>query len=332
MAGYYRWFIQNYGTIVAPSCDCSRKDGFTWLLEATMAFDDLKQALSTAPVLQHLDIDKPFLVYCDAFGSKFKAVLHQGDSAIAFFSRPFVARHLKFAAYERELIGLVQAVRHWRPFLWGQHFVMRTNHYALKFMLDQRLSTVPQHQWVSKLFSYDFNVEGCPGHLNTVADALSCHGDDNASLSALTGPSFWLYDDRRHELQVDDTLRAFHDTVVADRDAPWRVVDGLILRGTRVFVPISSPSLPAVLQLAHSLAMRTSGKHCTASVKNSSSIMIPGWCASSCMPARRANTTRPMPCTWPASYNLSTYHHRFGLTSPWISLKACRVSTARASS
>jgi hypothetical protein len=74
---------------------------------------------------------------------------------------------------------------------------------------------------VSKLFGYDFNVEGRPGHLNTVADALSCHRDDDASLSALTGPSFWLYDDLCQELQVDDKLRAFRDTVVADHGAPW---------------------------------------------------------------------------------------------------------------
>jgi hypothetical protein len=72
-------------------------------------------------------------------------VLHQGDGALAFFSRPFAVRHLKLAAYERELIGLVQAVRHWRPYLCGRHFIVRMDHYALKFMLDQRLSTVPQH-------------------------------------------------------------------------------------------------------------------------------------------------------------------------------------------
>jgi hypothetical protein len=223
-----------------------KKDDFTWLPKATMAFDDLKQALSTAPILQHPYFDKPFLVDCDAFGSGFGTVLHQGDGALAFFSRPFAARHLKIATYERKLIGLVQAVCHWRPFLWGWHFVMRTDHYALKFMLDQRLSTVPQHHWVSKLFGYDFNVEYWLGHLNTVTDVLSHCGDDDASLGALTGPSFWLYDDLRQELQVDNMLRAFYDTVVADRGAPWRVVDGLILRGTHVFVPASSPSLPTV--------------------------------------------------------------------------------------
>jgi hypothetical protein len=89
-----------------------------------MAFDALKNALSTAPVLQLPDFDKPFLVDCDASGSGFGAVLHQGEGALAFFSRPFAARHLNLTAYERELIGLVQAVRHWRPYLWGHHFIV----------------------------------------------------------------------------------------------------------------------------------------------------------------------------------------------------------------
>ena len=53
-----------------------------------------------------------------------------------------------------------------------RHFLIRTDHYSLKFLLDQRLSTVPQHQWISKLFGFDFAVEYRPGRLNTMADAL----------------------------------------------------------------------------------------------------------------------------------------------------------------
>lgn len=68
--------------------------------------------LSTALVLQLPDFDKPFLVDCDASGSGFVSVLHQGDGALVFFSRPFVAHHHKLATYERELIGLVRAVHH----------------------------------------------------------------------------------------------------------------------------------------------------------------------------------------------------------------------------
>ena len=55
---------------------------------------------------------KPFLMECDASGSCFGTVLHQDAGAIAFFSRAVAPRHQALAAYERELIGLVYAVRH----------------------------------------------------------------------------------------------------------------------------------------------------------------------------------------------------------------------------
>jgi hypothetical protein len=108
-------------------------------------FTALKEALSTAPVLHLPEFTKSFIMDCDASGSGFGVVLHQDNGPIAFFSRPFATWHLKLVAYERELIGLVQAVRHWRPYLWGRRFLVRTDHFILKFMLDQRLSIVPQH-------------------------------------------------------------------------------------------------------------------------------------------------------------------------------------------
>jgi hypothetical protein len=61
------------------------------------------------------------------------------------FSRAVAPQHQKLPAYERELIGLVKAVRHWRPYIWGRAFTVRTNHFSLKYLLDQRLSTISQH-------------------------------------------------------------------------------------------------------------------------------------------------------------------------------------------
>jgi len=206
LAGYYRKFIRDFGPIAAPLTRLLRRDTFVWDTDAQEAFQALKGAITTGPVLQMPDFSKLFMVDCDASGVGFGAVLHQGAGPLAFFSRPFAARHLKLAAYERELIGLVQAVRHWRPYLWGRQFLIRTDHYSLKFLLDQRLSTVPQHQWISKLFGFDFNVEYRPDRLNIMADALSRRDaelapeDANASGAALcvrSGPSFAFFDDIR---------------------------------------------------------------------------------------------------------------------------------------
>jgi hypothetical protein len=96
-------------------------------------------------VLQLPNFDKSFIVDCDASGSGFGAVHHQGAGPLAFFSRTIAPHHAKLAAYEREVIDLVKAVHHWWPYLWTRPFVVRTNHFSLKYLLDQRLSIIPQH-------------------------------------------------------------------------------------------------------------------------------------------------------------------------------------------
>jgi len=145
LAGYYRRFIWNFGAVAPPLTCLLHKEAFAWTPEAAEAFTALKQALSTGPVLQISDFKRQIMVDCDASGTGFGAILHQGEGPLAFFSRPFAARHIKLAAYERELIGLVQAVQHWRPYLWGSRFLVRTDHYSLKYLLDQWLSTILHH-------------------------------------------------------------------------------------------------------------------------------------------------------------------------------------------
>jgi hypothetical protein len=144
---------------VEPLTKLLRKGGFKWGVEAEAAFNDLKCALTTASVLQLLNFDINFIVECDASDTSFGAVHHQGSGPVAFYSKKIVPRHAKLVAYERELIGLVNVVFHWRPYLWGSSFVVCTDHYSLKFLLDQKLATVLQHQWASKLLGFDFHVE-----------------------------------------------------------------------------------------------------------------------------------------------------------------------------
>ena len=99
MAGYYRRFIKDFGNLAAPLTHLLKKEAFLWTEAAATAFDALKRALSTAPILHMLDFAQPFMVDCDASGTGFGAVLHQGAGPLAFYSKPFVPRHLKIAAY-----------------------------------------------------------------------------------------------------------------------------------------------------------------------------------------------------------------------------------------
>jgi hypothetical protein len=203
-------------------------------------------------VLQLPDFNKPFTVECDVSGTGFGVVLHQGAGPVAYCSWPIVAHHAKLAAYERELIGLVHAVHHWRPYLWGRSFLIKIDHFSLKFLLDQRLSTIPKHQWASKLLGFNFHVEFKPGAMNVVADVLSRRDTEEAGAMALFCPSFHLFDSLRQEVASTPDLRALLDAATDDTKGPvWRAQDDLIIVHNRIYLPPSSSCLQQVLTAAH---------------------------------------------------------------------------------
>jgi hypothetical protein len=255
LAGYYRKFVHNYGAIAAPLTALLKKEGFVWSDEASAAFRALKRAVTTAPVLTLPDFTKPFIVECDASTYGFGAVLIQEAHPLAFFSRPVAPRHRSLAAYERELIGLVLAVRHWRPYLWGRRFVVKTDHYSLKYLLDQRLATIPQHHWVGKLLGFDFSVEYKSGATNTVADALSrrdTEEDGTGTLQAISAPRFDFISRLRHAQATEPALAAIHDEVRAGtRTDPWAVVDDMVLYDRRLYIPPASPLLQEIVAAVH---------------------------------------------------------------------------------
>jgi hypothetical protein len=245
LAGYYHKFVHNYGTIAAPLTALLKKDGFEWFEATATAFSALKVVVSSAPILAMPDFTKPFIVECDASSHGFDAVLIHEGHPVAFFSRPVAPRHHALAAYDRELIDLVQAVRNWRPYLWGCRFLVKTDHYSLKYLLDQRLATIPQHHWVDKLLGFDFTVEYKAGATNVVADALSCRETpEEGTVLVLSAPRFDFTARLRQAQLTDPALAAIHDEVRAGScGAPWAVVEGMVQYAGRLYIAPASPLL-----------------------------------------------------------------------------------------
>jgi hypothetical protein len=173
LTGFYRKFIQGYASIAAPLNSLLRKDSFVWNPEATIAFNALKLAMTTAPTLALPKFTKPFVLETDASGVAMGAVLMQDSHPIAFFSKPFCPRLQKASTYVRELHAITTAVKKWRQYLLGHKFIIYTDHQSLKELLTQVVQTPEQQIYLAKLMGYDYTIHYKTGKTNVVADALS---------------------------------------------------------------------------------------------------------------------------------------------------------------
>lgn len=156
ITGYYRRFIRHYGIISKPLTDLLKHNSFCWNATAQAALQTLKNAMITAPVLALPDYKLPFILETDACGSGVGAVLMQGGWPIAYFSKSLAPKHQGLSTYEKELMAIVMASQKWFTYLQGNHFIIKTDHQSLKYLLEQRLSTLFQQKWLAKLMGLDY--------------------------------------------------------------------------------------------------------------------------------------------------------------------------------
>jgi len=174
LTNYFRKFIMGYSMLVKPLTDRLRQGSPNpwWSPECQGAFDAVKTALCTAPVLQFPDCTKPFEVVADACNTGMGALLMQDGHPCCFLSRKFKPAECNYPTTEQELLAAVYALQEWRCYVEGSQFTVVTDHNPLTFFSTQATLSRRQARWQEYMSRFHFRWEYRPGRIN-VADPLS---------------------------------------------------------------------------------------------------------------------------------------------------------------
>lgn len=163
LAAFYRRFIKNFSTLIAPVTDCMKGKYFEWTKWANESFNLIKRKLTEAPVLVLPNFNDVFEVECDASHIGIGAVLSQNGHPISFFSEKLNDAKRRYSFYDLEFYAIVQALRFWRHYLIHKEFILHTDHEALKFLNAQKKLNSRHAKWtyISKnsIFSLNINLE-----------------------------------------------------------------------------------------------------------------------------------------------------------------------------
>lgn len=178
LVGYYRRFIKDFSKITHPLTSCLKKRNKIVIDQKYIdSFEKCKELLTTAPLLQYPDFDRPFLLTTDASAVALGAVLSQGpvgsDKPIAYASRTLSDTESRYSTIERELLAIVWAVKHFRPYLYGRKFILYTDHRPLAWIHSLKEPNSKLTRWRLRLQEYQFDTIYKKGKQNSNADALS---------------------------------------------------------------------------------------------------------------------------------------------------------------
>lgn len=177
-ANYYRKFIQHFASISAPLNKLTRKNTpFIWTKECNTSFQTIKNALITPPILQYPDMTKQFTITVDASKYGTGAILSQShnnhDLPIAYASKRFTKGESNKPTIEQELIAIHFGIKHFRPYVYGSQFIVKSDHRPLVYLFGLKDPSSKLTRIRLELEEYVFIVEHIRGKDNAGADALS---------------------------------------------------------------------------------------------------------------------------------------------------------------
>ena len=256
-----------------------RKSYFYLTSEHQHAFDQLKQAIISAPTLAIPRDDLPYTVHTDASGFAIGAALMQdhgsGLQPIAFISHKMIPAEQRYATHEQELLAIVSALRQWRHFLYGRRFTIITDHHSLTHFQKQQNLSLRQARWSEFLQNYEFDIVYKPGSSNVVADALSRRHDleltshsntsnsintvntkpssNSTSNSTSTNSTLPLIDRIIAAYSHDEECQIILDNHKQNKNtSTWTVNSiGLIQRQGRILIPNNEPLRTTIIMEHH---------------------------------------------------------------------------------
>ena len=178
ICSYYRRFIYRFSDVAKPLHRLTEKgQAFVWTDECKMAFDTLKQKLTEAPILAHPDFEKEFILDTDASDVAIAAVLSQKidgkEHVIAYASKTLSKCERRYCVTRKELLAVVNYVKHFRHYLYGKRFTLRTDHGSLRWIMNFKNPEGQVARWLEIFSAYDMKIEHRAGRLHGNADGLS---------------------------------------------------------------------------------------------------------------------------------------------------------------
>jgi len=194
MCGWMRKFVPGYARVVEPlQALAPDQADWQWGEDQQRAFDAIKAALTSPPVLAQRDPSKPLQVYTDASGFAIGAALFQGEGddrrPVAYASRQLIPRERNWSTTDQEMAAIMFALDTWRHYLIDRPFSVYTDHRALTHFFSQPTLNSRQRGWQERCGDYDFDIQYISGPSNQVADALS-RNPDFALVNAIVAHDF----------------------------------------------------------------------------------------------------------------------------------------------
>jgi hypothetical protein len=180
LANYYRKFVPAFAELVLPLTELTKKstpNKLPWSENHQKAFERIKQALSSNPILKLPDVSKPFVLQTDASATGIGGILLQqyGQKLfpVAFISKKLLPRECNYATVERECLAIVWAINKLQVYLHGRKFTLQTDQRSLAYLHESKHLNPRLMRWALSLQPYQFKIEAIKGRDNVGADYLS---------------------------------------------------------------------------------------------------------------------------------------------------------------